>query len=94
VTGILESIVDLEQIGDYAYEVSELAVRIVRRPISQLFTQVAALGETVREMLTVALDSWRHLDRAQGLLVRPKEALLRSDCQILTEKLSTSDFYR
>jgi phosphate transport system protein len=87
VSGILESIVDLEQIGDYAYEIAELAVRTGRRPISQLFTQVVGLGEGVREMLRSALDSWRHLDRAQGLSVRPREAFIRSDCQILIEKL-------
>jgi phosphate transport system protein len=73
VTGILECIVDLEQIADYAYEVSELAVRTGRRPISQLFTQVVTVGEKVCEMLTIALDSWRHLDRLkQPTLLRKR----------------------
>ncbi len=87
ITGILESVVDLEQIGDYAYEVSDLAVHMDRRPTTQLLSQVVATGEKVREMLETALDSWKHLDRALGLSVQPREALLRSDCHMLMEKL-------
>ena len=87
ITGILEGVVDLEQIGDYAYEVSDLAVHTGRRPTTQLLSQVVATGEKISEMLASALESWRHLDRALGLAVRPQEASIRSECYTLTEKL-------
>lgn len=87
ITGILESVVDLEQIADYAYEISDLAVQIDRRPTTQLLSQVVALGEKTREMLASALDSWKQRDRALGLSVRAGEASIRNDCRALTERL-------
>jgi phosphate uptake regulator len=38
--------------------------------------------------LSVAVDSWRTLDRARALSVRPQQAPIRSDCGTLYEKLS------
>jgi phosphate transport system protein len=86
VTGILESIIDLEQIGDYAYEVSGLALGVSRRPTAQLLSQVVNVGERIRDMLMVALDGY-HLDRAEGPSIRSKETLIHNDCHMLSEKL-------
>ena len=87
VTGILESVVDLEQIADYAYEISDLAFQTDRRPTTQLLSQVVGAGKKVMEMLASALESWRHLDRASGLSLRSTEASIRTDSRTLTERL-------
>ena len=87
ITGILGSVVDLEQIADYAYEISDLAFQTNRRPTAQVLSQVASIGKKVNEMLGSALDSWKHLDRALGLSVRTAEESIRNDCRVLTEKL-------
>ena len=85
---ILEGIVDLEQIGDYAFEASDLALNSPRCPVTQVTSQVVAFGEGVRGILAIALDTWKNLDRAQGLALRSRQASVRSDCQNLTDKLN------
>src|SRR5271166_2107607 len=51
VTGILEAIVDLELIGDYAYEIVTLAVSLDRKPPSQILGQIADAVGKIRETL-------------------------------------------
>jgi phosphate transport system protein len=88
VTGILDAIVDLELIGDYAYEIVTLSSAMHGRPPSQILGQFTAVGAKVQESLSVAIGSWRSLDRAQALSVRPQEASIRAECGALYEKLS------
>lgn len=87
IAGVIESIVDLEEIGDYALDVSEMALAAARRANAQVVGEVAGIAERVREMLVSALDAWRHIDREKGLSVRPNETFIRSDCNAITEKL-------
>jgi phosphate transport system protein len=88
VTGILDAIVDLELIGDYAYEIVTLSSAIHGRPPSQVLSQMSAVGVKIQESLSAAIDSWRTLDRAQALSVRPRQAAIRAECGSLYEKLS------
>jgi phosphate transport system protein len=76
-TGILDSIVDLELIGDYAYEIVTLAGELERRPPSQISAQIAEAGAKIRDLLSVGVESWRCRDRAQAMSVRPQEAAIR-----------------
>jgi phosphate transport system protein len=88
VTGALDAIVDLELIGDYAYEIVTLSGSMKSRPPSQLLSQVAAAGAKIQESLSTAISSWRGLDRALALSVRPQETPIRAECCALYEKLS------
>ncbi len=88
VTGVLDAIVDLELIGDYAYEIVTLSSAKHGRPPSQILGQMSAVGAEVQECLSVAIYSWRSLDRAQALSVRRQEAPIRAECGALYEKLS------
>jgi phosphate transport system protein len=88
VTGVLDAIVDLELIGDYAYEIVTLSSAMKRRPPSQITNQMAEVGAKIRASLTTAIESWRTGDRDQALSVRPFEAAIRAECGILYEKLS------
>ena len=87
ITGVLESVIDLEQIADYTHEISDLAFQTDRCPTSQLLSQVVGTGERVGDMLANALDSWRRLDRALGLSVQTAEASIRDYCRAVTERL-------
>jgi phosphate transport system protein len=87
-TGILDAIVDLELIGDYAYEIVTLSSSIQRRPPSQVLTQIAEVGAKVREILSTAIDSWRKQDRAEAISVRPYQPAIRAECESLYQKLS------
>ena len=88
VTGILDAIVDLELIGDYAYEIVTLCANMRGRPPSQVLSQISGVGTKIQECLTAAIDSWRGLDRTQGLSVRPQEGPIRAECGALYQKLS------
>ncbi len=88
VTGILDAIVDLELIGDYAYEIVTLCSEMDGRPPSQVLSQIAGVGAKIQECLRGAIESWRNLDRTQGLSVRPQENPIRAECGALYQKLS------
>jgi phosphate transport system protein len=88
VTGVLDAIVDLELIGDYAYETVTLSSALRGRPPSQVVSQMSAVGAKIQESLSAAIDSWRMLDRDRAFSVRPREAAIRAECGALYEKLS------
>jgi phosphate transport system protein len=88
VTGILDAIVDLELIGDYAYEMVTLSSSIDHRPPSQVLAQITEVGAKIRDSLATAVESWRSGDRAQALSVRPNETRIRAECESLYQKLS------
>src|ERR1700693_2920370 len=88
ITGILDAIVDLELIGDYPYEIVTLISAMRGRPASQVLSQLSVVCAKIRECLSVAIDSWRTLDRDRALSVRPQEAPIRAECGALYEKLS------
>jgi phosphate transport system protein len=88
VTGVLDAIVDLELIGDYAYEMVTLASPKQGRPPSQMLNQIAEIGAKIREILSTAIRCWRDADRALALSARPREAAIRAECHALSEKVS------
>jgi len=89
ITGALDAIVDLELIGDYAYEIVTLSASITHRPPSQIVNQISDLGAKIRDALSNAVDVWRGRDGAPAVSARPLEASVRAECQTLYEKLST-----
>ena len=88
VTGILDAIVDLELIGDYAYEIVTLSGSIKSRPPSQILNQISGVGTKIRGCLGTAIDGWRVGNRSQAVSLRSQEALIRAECGALYEKLS------
>ncbi|MGB8064963.1 MAG: PhoU domain-containing protein [Candidatus Sulfotelmatobacter sp.] len=88
VTAVLDAIVDLELIGDYAYEIVTLSSSRKLRPPSQITNQLSEVGVTIRTSLTTAIESWRTGNRDQALSVRPQEGAIRAECAMLYEKLS------
>jgi phosphate transport system protein len=88
VTGILDAIVDLELIGDYAYEIVTISESIDHRPPHPIMNQIAGIGCGTRDALSAAIDGWRSEEAAQGLSVAPAAAVIRADCQVLYGKLS------
>jgi phosphate transport system protein len=88
VTGVLDAIVDLELIGDYAYEIVTISGSIEHRPPNPIMAQISEIGSRTREILSMAIDAWRSEEAAQGLSVGPQAAAIRSDCQTLYGKLA------
>jgi phosphate transport system protein len=88
ITGALDAIVDLELIGDYAYEMVGLASAKQGRPPSQILNQISEIGARIGEVLTAAIESWRNEDRGLALSARPREAAIRAECQALADKVA------
>ncbi|HTQ55963.1 MAG TPA: phosphate uptake regulator PhoU [Bryobacteraceae bacterium] len=88
ITGVLDAIVDLELIGDYAHEIVGLASSRQGRPPSQILNQMADVGNKIRELHATAIQSWRDADRSLALSARPRETALRAECRALSEKVA------
>jgi phosphate transport system protein len=88
ITGALDAIVDLELIGDYAYEMVGLVSAKQGRPPSQILSQISEIGAKIGEVLSAAIDSWRNEDRNLALSARPRAAAIRAECQALADKVS------
>jgi len=88
ITGVLDAIVDLELIGDYAFEIVTLTASIKNRPPSQIAAQMAKAGGRIQEVLRTAIDNWRNRQGVPAQSVRSEEAGLRAECTGLYEKLS------
>jgi len=88
ITAALDAIVDLELIGDYAYEIVALSLAQCGRLPSQMRSQVVEIGAKVGEVLALAIRGWRDLDRAVALSARPRQAALRAECHAVGEKVA------
>jgi len=89
VTGILDAIVDLELIGDYANEIVSISNSITGHPPSQVIGQLTDTGVKVRDLLSAAIDAWRDEGFGpQAAAVRTQAAAVHAECQIVYQKLS------
>ncbi len=87
ITGILDAIVDLELIGDYAYEIASLSSAMPRRPSPSVASQVSAAAAKISEVLKAAIDVWRG-STSGAAPIRSRETAIRAECEALYEKLS------
>jgi phosphate transport system protein len=88
ITGILDAIVDLELMGDYAYEMVTISSSTGHRPPHTITNQLSEIGARTCEILSKAIGGWRSEAAAQGLSVGPQAAAIRADCQTLYGKLA------
>ncbi len=88
ITGILDAIVDLELIGDYAYEMVTLSGSTGQRPPHFITNQLSELGSRTIEILSKAIDGWRSEEAAHGLSAGPQPAVVRAGCEALYGKLA------
>jgi phosphate transport system protein len=88
VTGILDAIVDLELIGDYAYEIVTLSGSMEHRPPQPIMAEISGIGSKTREALSTALEGWRSEESARTLSVKTQAVAIRAECQMLGGKLS------
>jgi phosphate transport system protein len=88
ITGALDAIVDLELIGDYAYEMVGLGSAKQARPPAQIRNQISDIGARIGEILSAAIDGWRYEDRSLALSARPREAAIRAECKAMADKVT------
>ena len=92
VTGVLDAIVDLELIGDYAYEMVA-SLRPGKPACPRMLSQIADIGAKIQEVLLAAVDCWRNENRGP-YSPRAREAGIRGDCHTLGEKISQLTWLR
>jgi len=89
VTSILDAIVDLELIGDYAYEIVTLSNATSGRPPSQAVSQLSEAGGKIKKLLSASIDAWRSESSATAVLsLKPQADAIRRECELLYERFS------
>jgi phosphate transport system protein len=88
ITGILEAIVDIERIADYADDIADIAFALAGKPLPPVMSDFARMGNNASLMVRAALDSWAILDREQALAVRPMDDVVDADYLHLFQQLS------
>jgi phosphate transport system protein len=88
VTGVLDAILDLELIGDYAYEIVTLSSSILRRPPSQIIFEISNVGGKTQEILETAIAAWRDGEPVEWPPIHSRESTVRAECESLYEKLA------
>ncbi|MEL6442163.1 MAG: phosphate signaling complex protein PhoU [Cyanobacteria bacterium J06621_8] len=61
---------DLERIGDYAQDLTEMAVKLVKYPPSEFLPEIAAMSEQAQMMLATSLVALADLDSTAGARVK------------------------
>ena len=85
IMGVLDSIVDLELIGDYCLEIATLSRSVQRRPPSQIMARLADVAAAVRTVLRSAIECWHGTAPQPGWFSAPAA---KAECNALYEKLS------
>lgn len=89
ITGILEAIVGIERIGDYADNIAEIAFALAGKPMPPLMVDFERMGRRASGMVRAALDSWAQLNREGGLAVRALDDAVDDDYVRLFNQLAT-----
>lgn len=89
ITGMLEAIVDIERISDYADDIADIAFALAGKSMPPLMADFERMGERASIMVRAALDSWAQLNREQGLAVRALDDAVDDDYLRLFHQLST-----
>lgn len=87
-SALMQLIRDLERIGDYAEDLSELAVKLFRYPPHECTPQVKVMAERCRAMVAMSLVSLSNLDVQSGLDLKVQDDLIDDDYAALYDVLA------
>jgi phosphate transport system protein len=82
-TAMMQLVRDLERIGDYAEDLSELAVRLFPYPDSPYIKQVQLMFDRCRAMLARSLSALSDLDAELGLDLKVQDDVVDADYEML-----------
>ena len=69
-SAFMQLVRDLERIGDYAEDISEIAIKLFSYPHHQCMTEIAAMSRHAQLMLATSLVALTELDRDAGEKVK------------------------
>jgi len=87
---VIKTITDLERIGDQAERIGRMAIHLaeMERPKSQ-YTELANMGERVRNMLNAALDAFARMDAEAAVAVAQQDPKIDSEYDAIMRQMIT-----
>ena len=86
-SAMMQLVRDLERIGDYAKDLSEIAVKLFPYPVHPCMDRVQIMSERCQAMLAMSLAALSNLDAESGLDMKCKDDAVDSDYEILYQRL-------
>lgn len=69
-SALMQLVRDLERIGDYAQDLTEMAIKLVKYPPHSCLSQIEAMSEHAQLMLAISLVALADLDPSAGARVK------------------------
>ena len=88
VSALMQLVRDLERIGDYAQDLTEMAVKLVKYPPHSCLGEVAMMSEQAQLMLATSLVALADLDAETGLSIKKLDDIVDDAYERLYEKLA------
>ncbi len=86
-SALMQLVRDLERIGDYAEDISELAVKLFPYPESPLMGRIGLMLDRCRAMLALSLEALSNLDVEAAKAIKHKDDVVDSDYESLYRAL-------
>jgi phosphate transport system protein len=90
IVAVIKTITDLERIGDEAEKLGHIAARLagVERPLDR-YREIKHLGESVTEMVHVALDAFARMDPEAALAVARSDRVVDEEYEAIQRQCIT-----
>ncbi len=78
-SALMQLVRDLERIGDYAEDLSEMAVKLMKYPPQEALSDIAKMSEHAQLMLATSLVALADLDASAGARVKELDDIVDDD---------------
>ena len=87
-SALMQLVRDLERIGDYAQDLTEMAVKLVKYPPHSCLSEIAMMSEHAQLMLATSLVALADLDAETGRSIKQLDDTVDNAYESLYEKLA------
>ncbi len=87
-SALMQLVRDLERIGDYAQDLTEMAVKLVKYPSHSCLSEIAMMSEHAQLMLATSLVALADLDAETGISIKKLDDTVDNAYESLYEKLA------
>ena len=87
-SSMMQLVRDLERIGDYTKDFSEIAIKLFAYPPHPTMSEVQPMYDRCQSMLAMSLVALSNLDAQAGREIKLKDDLVDADYEILYQKLA------
>ena len=88
VSAIMQLVRDLERIGDYAQDLTEIAVKLLKYPPHECLSEIKEMSEHAQLMLATSLVALADLDATTGASVKKLDDVVDDDYERLYNRLA------